>query len=762
MAEKKDLNYFVTARIEGVVQGVGFRPFTARLASFYNIKGFVKNESDNVYIEAAGSKEDLLLFLNNIRNSPPAGSKIIIFDISPIEQDEVCFEDFKIIKSTEGKFNLAMPSPDISICGDCLRELFAKDDPRYLNPFISCTNCGPRFTIINKLPYDRGNTTMGEFPLCGLCDFQYKDTADRRCHAQTVCCNKCGPVLTFFDRALTVEGYDALERAVKTIMNGGIIAVKGIGGYHLACSPYEDKTVNNLRLLKGREEKPFAIMFPSIEEIEKLCFINKAESALLLSREKPIVLLERKDTDFSERVYGSSRFLGAFLPYTPLHHLILSKTGPLIMTSANSTTLPIIKDDDEIKKFFIDNNLLDGVISHDRCILRRVDDSVAAVIDGHTQLIRRARGYVPLPIKTSLNNRISILACGSQQKNTTSLSFGSLIYPSTEIGDLDSRETISVYKDTIDDMQKLLGISPTLAVCDLHPLYESTKYALTAGLPVIKVQHHFAHIASVMAENNITSSIIGVAFDGTGYGTDGTIWGGEFLIASPASFTRVGHLKSVKFIGSDDSIKQGWKSALCLLSDAGLAPQSDNAREKLVRAALNSDINTIMSSSMGRVFDAVSSILGICHESGYEGQCAIELENAAAKCMNISSEPTPYPFNINSENEMFIADLSPCLRSIMKAKEEGEEAGFIALRFHSTVCQLILDMCKILREKYDINTVALSGGVFQNRIILSGSFSLLQKDGFKVYTNAIVPPGDGGISLGQAYIGLATASAKEK
>lgn len=751
-------------RISGVVQGVGFRPFVARLAAENRIFGSVRNESGHVCIEAIGYESDLSRFIDQILRQPPVGSRISRLQkrVTELSQTDEPLHDFIIQKSGEGAGGTVMPTPDIAICEDCRKELFTPGDPRFENPFISCTNCGPRFSILRRLPYDRVNTAMDGFPLCALCAFQYGDVSDRRCHAQTVCCNNCGPVLTYRDKSTSFAAKEALNAAVQALKRRELVAIKGIGGYHLACDPFDDEAVSALRTLKGREYKPFAILFSSIEDVKEHCIVSSSEAAMLEGPERPIILLQRKDTsDISKAVYTSSPYLGVFLAYTPLQYLILRQTGPLVMTSANRTGLPIIKDDDEMLRFLHVHEELYGVLLHNRGILRRADDSVAAVVCGNTQMMRRARGYVPLPLSFSKKGGPALLACGAQQKNTICLSRGEFFYPSAEIGDLDTKELVDVYHETVSDMQEMLGIVPELLVCDAHPYYESTRYAQSTGLPILKVQHHFAHIASVMAEEGITRPVIGVAFDGTGYGTDGTVWGGEFLIASPTDFIRAGHIKSIRFIGSDESVLQGWKSAACVLHDAGILSTASDSRYALIKAALDLQVNTIRSSSMGRVFDAVSSILGICHESTYEGQCAIELENAAAHFAGRAQEE-PFPFLLTNEKSEIVADLSPCIRTLCEYHEKGMDAGRLAYRFHLTICRLIVDVCIKLRDQSGIQTVALSGGVFQNRILLSAVVPGLKQEGFSVYTNRQVPAGDGGISLGQAYIGRWANCTKEE
>ncbi|SHI17729.1 hydrogenase maturation protein HypF [Sporobacter termitidis DSM 10068] len=745
----------ITADIEirGVVQGVGFRPFVARLANRHGLTGFVKNESGHVVIRALGPEKAVRRFLDELAEKPPAGARIdsIEKELSAPSQPEE--GGFVIAGSGRSDFSRAMISPDIAVCEDCLREMTTPGDPRYLNPFISCVACGPRFTIIDALPYDRETTVMSDFDMCPLCRSQYHDPADRRCHAQTVCCNGCGPVLRYEGRGEAPVEADAVARAVAALKSGGIVAVKGIGGYHFACSPYDGGAVGKLRELKGREDKPFAVMFPAPEDILSCCRVSDAEKELLLSPARPIVLLNRARGDFAESVCGASRFLGAFLPYTPLQYLLLRETGPLVMTSANVSSLPIIKDDGEMRAFFKRNALLDGVLTHNRRILRRLDDSVATVVNGKIQLLRRARGYVPLPVEiAALQGCPPLLACGAQQKSAALMTAGPLCYPTTEMGDLDSVEAMDFYRETVRDMAALFHLKPAYAVCDMHPDYAAARYARETGLPVIEVQHHFAHIASVMAEHDIREPVIGVAFDGTGYGTDGTVWGGEFLIASPGGFKRAGHLKAVKLLGSDDSVKHNWKTAACYMADAGIGHAPCSEREKLVRAALGNNINTIRSSSMGRVFDAVSAMLGICGESTYEGQGAIELENAAAAYrLSPEEDAGPLPYGIRRGGGAFIADLAPCLRAIVAERDTGAETGLLALRFHLTIAGLIADMCTRLREEHGITKVCLSGGVFQNRVLLEKTGPLLASEGFEVFLNEKVPPNDGGIALGQAY-----------
>ncbi len=690
--------------IDGVVQGVGFRPFVATLAGEMGIDGFVRNDGGRVYIQAAADEKRLSDFLEALGEKTPLGSVIVGIRCEELPYLEVK-KGFTIEKSNAEGGGHQMPSPDLAICGDCLRELYEKDGPRYLNPFISCTHCGPRYSIMRALPYDRDTTTMGAFPMCGLCQSQYTATLDRRYHAQTICCNACGP---------------QLKGGIH-----GITAIKGIGGYHLACSPFDEQTVSRLREIKGREHKPFAVMFPELELLKEYCEITKEEETLLLSSARPIVLLKRKKSAIVSKVYSTSPYLGAFLPYTPLQHLILKENGPLVMTSANRSSEPIIIDDAEMKAFLG----IDSVISHDREILRRLDDSVVQVVNGQTQFLRRARGYVPLAIP--MKGSSPMAALGAQEKNTFCLFDKGYCYPSQENGDVENRE---LFEATLKDMGALLKIKPEKVICDMHPYYPTTEAAKNMGLPLLQVQHHHAHIASVMAEHGLEGPVLGVAFDGTGFGPDGTIWGGEFLLVDSKGFKRLGHLKAIPYLGGDESVKQSWKSALCLMDDAGIPYENP-----LVQAALKSKVNTHLSSSMGRLFDGISALLGICTKGQYGGQPAIELENAAARAVKKEKAP----FTVEGE------DFAPCVREMYTLFREGADIDELAYRFHVTVARWIVGMC----QGFGIQKVALSGGVFQNRLLMEMVEPMLKEKGFMVFTNHLVPPGDGGISLGQMFIG---------
>jgi hydrogenase maturation protein HypF len=756
MAAGEAVTSVATLTIRGVVQGVGFRPFVARLARAYGLTGQVRNEGGQVRVIAYGEAGVLREFRKAVEENAPQASSIVSLGmrLSVLPAGETAPVAFVIARSSRAE-GLSMPTPDIAVCGDCLRELAEEGNPRYRNPFISCTHCGPRFTILRGLPYDRQNTSMDRFPLCALCGAQYEDPDDRRCHAQTVCCNQCGPTLRWRGReaAAKATGEAALESAVRALRAGGIVAIKGVGGYHLACDAMDSSAVSALRVLKGRESKPFAVMFRSMETLQEHCEADEPERALLIGPERPIVLLKRRaGSGIAKEVYGTSPNLGAFLPYAPLQALLLEEISPLVMTSANVTGLPIVIDDSEALRFPAEHGQCEGVLYHDRAIVRRVDDSVAMAVNGQTVLLRRARGYVPLSIPFSGEGGPKVLSLGAQQKSSICLSAGGQTYPSAEIGDLSSEETMAVYRETVGAMHALLNIVPDVAVCDLHPGYDSARFAAETGLPIMKVQHHFAHIASVLAETNRRGPVIGVAFDGTGYGPDGTVWGGEFLLTSATEYTRVGHIRAIPFLGGDASVRQGWKSAVCLLADAVMLRADDDPRYPALLAALGGGLNVIRSSSMGRVFDGVSSLLNICHDSGYEGQCAIELENAAAAAEPLNPLDS-FPFDLYKDADgMLQIDHAPCVRALISRLDAGERKETLALCFHQTICRMIVEACLRLRERYGLRTVALSGGVFQNRILLTQTLRALESAGFEVLINRAVPPNDGGVSLGQAYI----------
>ena len=737
---------FIT--VDGVVQGVGFRPFVAKLAESFGIKGRVCNSGGIVEISAEGKNIDE--FIRHLKSDAPLNSQIrnIITKEKPFEN----YEDFKIIKSSYGDKDEAPYIPaDLSVCDKCIEELYSRGNRRYLHPFISCASCGPRYSIIDTMPYDRCNTAMIDFDMCEKCSAEYNDMGNRRFHAQTVSCHDCGPYLIYKSENISKTKESAFFEAVKALKKGGIVAVKGIGGFHFACSPFDEETVENLRTLKIREEKPFAVMFPDIETLKKYCMVNKEEYRLLNSSARPIVLLLRKKSNIAESVYKDSRFLGAFLPYTPLQHMLLKECGPLIMTSANLSGQPIIKDESEI--FGIHSTLLTGVLYNQRAIRTRLDDSVARVADGCAQSVRFSRGYVPLPIIIGDKKKLTLFAAGGDLKASFCILKNGKAYLSQYFGDMEDLQVYDNYEKSAKHLESLLRAEPKAVICDMHPAYFSSSYAQNTGLPTLKVQHHFAHIASVMAEHRLTKSVIGVAFDGTGFGDDGAVWGGEFLICGPKGYERRGHLEYTKMSGGDAIPKDSWRCAMAHLYAAGLEKYIKDDRFDIIKAAVDKNINTFNSSSMGRLFDAVSSILGLSDRNNYEGQSAIILENAAYSEKEKGGAPYPLNFDIEEHDGMLTASPKPVMCGIVDGIEKGISKGGLSLGFHEAAAQMVLSMCLKLRKREGINSVALSGGVFQNVLLFERCLEILRNNDFMVYYNKYVPMNDSGIALGQAYVG---------
>lgn len=729
------------------MQGVGFRPFTVRTAYRYGITGSVKNLGGTVDIKAAGDSRSLDAFASELLNNAPVNSLIVHHDITDIPAQR--FAAFTIEPSEDTR-GLVFMSPDIAACGDCMREFADKNDARYLHPFISCMSCGPRYSVIEQSPYDRETTTMRDFDMCRMCESQYGDRRDRRYHAQTISCHDCGPYLLFADKnGKTTERDAAFSGATRILGSGGIIAVKGIGGYHIVCSPFNEDTVLRLRDMKRREQKPFAVMFPGLDDVKRQCRVAALEEQLLLSRARPIVLLEKDGCTLARSVCNKSRFVGSFLPYTPLQYMLVRECGPLIMTSANISEEPIIRDDEEMLAW----TGLDGVLYNQRRIAVSLDDSVVKAADGKAQMIRRSRGYAPLPvILRGFEGSRPVFAAGGMLKSSFCLTTGQFAYISQHVGDLDNERCLNVYRDGFERMKRIFRIEPEFAVCDAHPAYASTSFAKSLGLPVLEAQHHHAHIASVMAEHGVEGPVIGVAFDGTGYGPDGAVWGGEFLVCQGDTYERAGRLGYISSTGGDEMMKDAAKSAMFHLYAAGLEDRIRDERWPVLKAAIDSDINVYKSSSMGRLFDAVSSIAGVCSYNRFEGECAIDLENLAAEALRLGISPRSIRFEIEESDGALLADASPVIAGVSTAGDADKRS--LALGFHYAVAEMTEKMCEGIRDKYGVNTVALSGGVFQNSVLLGGVTRLLKENRFIVYINESVPPNDGGISLGQAYIGL--------
>lgn len=754
-------------QIQGIVQGVGFRPFVYRLALQFGLVGFVYNDNHGVTIEVEGASAALASFHAALITQMPPLARIDSIAVHPVPLSGE--SAFTIVHSQNGDSPNTLISPDVATCDDCLRELLDPSDRRYRYPFINCTNCGPRFTIVLDTPYDRDKTTMRTFPMCPQCAAEYVDPLNRRFHAQPNACPVCGPRLERGEQPVLTD-IDALDLCAFTadqLVRGEIVAIKGLGGFHLACDALNADAVAELRRRKHREAKPFALMVPDLATARQLCEVSDAEAELLQSRRRPIVLLsQRPETPVAAGVAPRYTTLGLMLPYTPLHTLLLHDIAHLrgeqqpvclVMTSGNLSDEPIVYRNADAAEHLrpITSNLL----LHNRDIHTRCDDSVARIVAGGVQMVRRSRGYVPEPI--SLKNPLSspILAVGGQLKNTFCLGKERQAFLSHHIGDLENLETLTAFTEGVAHMQRLFDIQPAVVAYDLHPDYLSTKYALALDLPrKIGVQHHHAHIASVMAEHGLTDPVIGIAADGTGYGTDGAIWGGEVLVADLRGFERAAHLAYIPLPGGEQAIRQPWRMAAVYLQrsfgdDFLTLPipfvQRMNAdRWRVLSQMIAVGLNSPPTSSLGRLFDAVAALIGIRDEVVYEGQAAIELETHAAPVDQV------YPFAITDSAPMII-DVLPTIRAIVQDLQQGRSTAVISGQFHRTIAALIVALCERVRAHTGLRTVALSGGLFQNKTLVEQLLPLLEAAGFQPYLNRLVPPNDGGLSLGQLAIAAA-------
>lgn len=763
---------------------MGFRPFVWLLARKHSLSGFVRNDAEGVDIEVEGTEESISAFIVDVARHPPP--------LTVIDKLEVGFQpphgcrSFTIEDSRGGNGRFTLISPDITLCHDCLRELSDPSDFRFGYPFINCTNCGPRFTIISDVPYDRERTTMREFSMCPTCQREYDDPSSRRYHAQPNSCPACGPTLELVGAADSQEPLSSpLERARELLRAGRIVAIKGIGGFHLACDAENDDAVSLLRRRKHREEKPFAAMCPDIETASLLCEISDEERELLASAKRPVVLLKKRHgCPLSEHVAPGSPSIGVMLPYTPLHHLLFRPDGPsvaegrggrtptlvfkaLVMTSGNVSDEPIAyRNADALSRLA---NIADSFLLHDRDIHVRCDDSVARVFKGTEMVLRRSRSYVPDPIRLPFTTG-DVLACGAELKNTFCLTHEGYAFMSHHVGDLENLETLEAFEEGIEHFKRLFRLSPAIIAHDLHPEYLSTKYAMKlAGenptLKLIGVQHHHAHVASAMAENGYLDTVIGVAFDGAGLGVDGTLWGGEFLIADYHGAKRVAHLASLPLAGGEMAIRQPWRMAFSYLRSAygnqiDRWPLDDKrcVQEWIERAGrervgilarmVEREVNSPATTSAGRLFDAVASLIGVRDAVNFEGQAAIQLENLAAEICDSSR----YRYEIRDVNGLTTIYSAPLIRDIVGDLDAGVEKSRVARRFHNTVSDMIVQVCRRLRQEIGLSTVALSGGVFQNMLLLESASRELAESGFQVLTHGKVPPNDGGISLGQAIV----------
>jgi hydrogenase maturation protein HypF len=768
--------------VKGIVQGVGFRPFIYQLAHKNDIKGWVLNSSEGVIIEAEGASGKVDAFVEGIRKESPPRSVIESVEIEDIEPQG--FKDFTIKKSVEKPDEFQLVSPDIAICDDCLAEMFDETDRRYRYPFINCTNCGPRFTIIKDIPYDRPKTTMYKFTMCPECQAEYDDPTNRRFHAQPNACPVCGPQVEYVSQvslrgampasATKQTKQKAMESAVADLKSGKVVAVKGLGGFHLACDAASADAVHTLRVRKQRYGKPLAIMVRDAKRAAELCEVNGKEKELLESPRRPIVLLKRKQAAdaLAGEVAPNNNYLGIMLPYTPLHFLLLEDTGlDLVMTSGNLSEEPITAENEEAFRRL--GHIADGFLVNNRDIYSRYDDSVVRVIGGREVIVRRARSYAPYPVTLPFKVEREVLAVGGELKSTFCLLKDKYAFVSQHIGDMENAETFEHYENTVELYEKLFRVKPEIVAHDLHPDYFSTKYARSIpDVKLVGVQHHHAHIVSCMVENGVEKKVIGVSFDGTGYGTDGTVWGGEFLVSDLQDFERAGYLRTVRLPGGEVAIKKPYRTAFSYIYSFFPVEYEKLAREFLKRVdtvevdILKKQVETgllsPMTSSAGRFFDAASSLMGIRDEIDYEGQAAIEMEMAADENATAS-----YAFDLTTvhpthdsrltTHDVVVVDTQSIIRGILDDVNSGVGTPVMAAKFHNAVVEIIVAVCGRLKEQCHCSTVALAGGVFQNALLSTRTVSRLKKEGFEVLEHSQVPTNDGGISLGQAVVGYKRA-----
>jgi hydrogenase maturation protein HypF len=736
--------------VRGAVQGVGFRPHVYRLAMDLGLQGWVVNSSAGVLIEVEGPSDTLRQFLVRLEKEKPPRAVLQGVEFSFL--DPVGYKGFDIRFSDDLGPKTVLILPDVATCADCLQDIFEPLNRRHDYPFTNCTNCGPRFTIIEGLPYDRPNTSMRKFTMCPDCAREYHDPGDRRFHAQPNGCPNCGPQLEVWasDGTIRARGHDALSQAVETIRGGNILALKGIGGFQLIVDARDERAVATLRARKHREEKPFALMYPSLEEAREECHISALEERLLLSPESPIVLLERRSTAtrLAASVAPRNPTLGVMLPYSPLHHLLVRALGcPLVATSGNLSSEPMCTDNgDALTRL---HDIADAFLVHDRPIIRPVDDSVVRVVRERELVLRRARGYAPLPVHVSAPLPC-VLAVGAQVKNTVALSIGTEVFLSQHIGDLETGQALSAFDQVAADLPRLYEVTPEFIACDLNPDYLSTKYAWQRTESVHLVQHHWAHALACMAENELEASALAVVWDGAGFGSDGTIWGGEFLLSKGAGFQRVAHLRPFRLAGDGAAVRQPRRVALCVLFecdgdrtilDPTLAPMQGLGTIELglIRQMLAEASNASFTTSAGRLFDAVASLIGLRQQVSFEGQAGMELEFTIEQGVDDA-----YSFEVEG-GEPSILDWRPMIRQVVEDLRAEQPVGRIAAMFHNTLAQMVLAIAHRVEEE----KVVLTGGCFQNRYLTERCVDLLRSAGFRAYWHQRVPPNDGGIALGQ-------------
>jgi hydrogenase maturation protein HypF len=744
--------------VKGIVQGVGFRPFVYSTAKELNLTGWVRNSSAGVDIVASGKSDDLNILIEIIKSQPPPLAKIDHIEWSEIQVE--VFPDFQILESKVIPGEFIPISPDIAICEDCQRELFDPQDHRFRYPFINCTNCGPRLTIIKDIPYDRPKTTMATFPLCAVCEGEYADPTNRRFHAQPIACPDCGPMVWFQDKNGDRTLHEAgLQRARKSLKDGKIIAIKGLGGFHLACDATNPRALDNLRIRKKRSQKPFAVMAFSLSVIEKYCEVSASDKELIHSKQKPIVIVNQKiENTLPDQIAPGHHTIGVMLPYTPLHLLLLEPDidypDLLVMTSGNISEEPITYTNADCLDRL--HNIADGFLLHDREIFTRVDDTVLVSMDSQPYFFRRSRGFAPQSITLPQNNN-NDLSVGAELKNTFCLSKGTYAFISHHIGDLKNFETYQAFLEGVDHYSKIFKITPQRIACDMHPDYLSTKYANEYAaqhrLPLTLVQHHHAHLASCLADNQYDDDapVIGMIFDGTGYGTDGNIWGGEVLIGNYKNYNRAFHLDEMPLPGGDQAVLHPYRIGIAYLIKSGLSlderlaliHNTDSVELEILAKQIELQINTPMTTSMGRLFDAVASLIGLRQSINYEAQAAIELEQIIKP--NIDQA---YHFGLNSGT----IEIKGLLEELISDIFEGIPVGVISAKFHNSVVRLVVEIASQIRSQEGIDQVALSGGVWQNLYLLNHAIQALRGEGFSVLFHQQVPANDGGISLGQAAI----------
>lgn len=745
--------------VRGTVQGVGFRPFVHRIACAYGLQGWVRNDAHGVTIRVTGTEEILDRFQSDLIAQAPRSAHVQDILVTEVIDGEE-LEPFRIMESDDTGSVTAPVTPDLALCADCLHELFDPKDRRYRYPFINCTHCGPRYTILERIPYDRPHTTMREFTMCALCAAEYGDETDRRFHAQPNACPACGPQLALWSPSGSVIAarHEGLLIAAEALREGKIVAVKGIGGFHLMVDARNDDAVQLLRARKQREEKPFAVMFPSMRAIRLACAVSALEEQVLTGPEAPIVLLwnlKELRCGLARSIAPRNPLLGAMLPYAPLHHVLMEELGvPVVATSGNLSDEPICIDEKEALERL--KGIADLFLVHNRPIARPVDDSIVRVIAKRPVILRRARGYAPSPIDLGQAAAVPVLAVGAHMKSTVALAVGSSAFISQHLGDLDSEPAFRAFEDAVVTLNDMYRTEPAVVACDMHPDYASTRYAkdsIATPHRVISVQHHHAHIVSCMIDHQLDGPVLGVAWDGTGYGPDETVWGGEFLIADRSAYKRFGHLRRFALPGGEGAVREPRRAALGLLHEIlgdplfempKLAPVRSFDEQSLViiRQMLKRGVQSVRTSSAGRLFDAVASLLDLRHMSSFEGQAAMDLEYAAYK----GAEATA-PYHIPFHDE---ADWAPMIRRIIQDLRNGRAVGTIARAFHEGLSHLVVEVAQAAGEK----RVVLTGGCFQNSLLLESTVALLTDAGFEPYWHHRIPPNDGGISLGQLAIAL--------